>query len=171
MQSSDCVFSPVFSMEKLEELYGRHAQSVFRYALRCVGRKEIAEDLTADAFLVLHKHLAEIDESLLPGWLLTVVRNRARDLWRRRAVEQRYAEQLSGKPPAEAPQLENWLLECADLKPEHRTCLMLRYVTGLSRSEIAEQTGLNEMQVKNCLQYGLEILRKTYKSEKQEVRW
>ncbi len=158
-------------MEKLEELYGRHAQSVFRYAMRCVGRREIAEDLTADAFLALHRNLKDIDESLLPGWLLTVVRNRARDMWRHRAVEQRYAEQLAAKPTVEAPQLEHWLLECTDLKPEHRTCLALRYVVGLSRSEIAEQTGLSDMQVKNCLQYGLEILRKAYKPDKEEVRW
>jgi RNA polymerase sigma-70 factor (ECF subfamily) len=158
-------------MERFEELYRKHVQSVFRFALHCVGRRELAEDLTSDAFLALFRNLEGIDESLLPGWLLTVVRNRARDTWRRQAVEQRYAEQLAAQPTVEEPQLEHWILECADLKPVHRTCLALRYVSGMSRSEIADQTGMSEMQVKSCLQYGLELLRKAFKPDEEEVKW
>ena len=118
----------------------------------------------------MYRKLEGIDESLLPGWLLTVVRNRARDLWRRDAVEKRYAEQLAHRPTTEAPQLEDWILQCADLKPVHRTCLALRYVSGLKRAEIANQTGLTEMQVKSCLQYGLELLRKAYRIYEKEVQ-
>jgi len=157
-------------MGKFEALYRNHVQSVFRYALRCAGRREVAEDLTSEAFLALFRNLDGIDESLLPGWLLTVVRNRARDLWRRRAVEQRYAEQLAQRPRFEAPPLQDWILQSADLKPIHRTCLALRYVCGLNRAEIADKTGLTEMQVKSCLQYGLELLRKTYRISEKEVQ-
>jgi RNA polymerase sigma-70 factor (ECF subfamily) len=157
-------------MGKLEELYRRHVQSVFRYALRCTGRRDLAEDLTSDAFLALNRNLDRIDESLLPGWLFTVVRNRARDLWRRRAAEQRYAEQLANRPPAQAPQFDTWILQCAGLKPVHRTCLALRYVYGLNRAEISARTGLSEMQVKSCLQYGLELLRKAYATSAKEVQ-
>jgi RNA polymerase sigma-70 factor (ECF subfamily) len=39
---------------------------------------------------------------------------------------------------------------------------MLRYVHGMSRSEIAERTGLSEVQVKGHLQYALALLRKVY---------
>jgi RNA polymerase sigma-70 factor (ECF subfamily) len=157
-------------MGTFEELYRKHVQSVFRYALCCAGKRDIAEDLTSEAFLALYQRLDRIDESLLPGWLLTVVRNRARDLWRRRAVEQRYAEQLARLPKAEAPPLEDWLLHCADLKPVHKACLALRYVFGLKRAEIADRTGLSEMQVKNCLQYGLELLRRAYNTYEEEVQ-
>jgi DNA-directed RNA polymerase specialized sigma24 family protein len=106
--------------------------------------------------------LDAIDVSLLPGWLLTVVRNRARDYWRRQNVERRYAEGQPEAPLAEAPRLELWLLQSKDLKPVHRTCLMLRYVHGMSRSDISRQTGLSATQVKGHLQYGLELLRKNY---------
>ncbi len=54
------------------------------------------------------------------------------------------------------------MLECADLKPVHRTCLMLRYVYGMTRAEIADKTGLSETQVKGHLQYGLKLLREAY---------
>jgi len=153
-------------MAAFEDLYREHAQSVFRFAMRCVSRREVAEDLTSAAFLALYRNLDQIDQSLLPGWLLTVVRNRARDHWRRQAVEQRYLETLD-PPVTEPPPLERWILESPGLKPVHRTCVMLRYVQGMTRSEIASRLGLSETQVKGHLQYALELLRKTYKKMEQ----
>jgi RNA polymerase sigma-70 factor (ECF subfamily) len=149
-------------MGSFEDLYRRHVQAVFRFAHRVTGDRETAEDITSEAFLALYRNLDSIDESLLPGWLLTVARNRARDLWRRRAVEQRGLEQLADPGVAQPAPLEAWMLECADLKPVHRTCLMLRYVYGMTRTEIADKTGLSETQVKGHLQYGLKLLRQAY---------
>jgi RNA polymerase sigma-70 factor (ECF subfamily) len=149
-------------MGSFEDLYRRHVQSVFRFAMSVTGKKEEAEDLTSEAFLALHRNLSAIDESLLPGWLLTVVRNRARDVWRRKVVEQRHLEELRNVPQVASPPLERWVLEHGDLKPIHRACVMLRYVQGMTRAEIAAKTGLSEMQVKGHLQYALTLLRKTY---------
>ena len=93
-------------MATFEELYRQHVQAVFRFALSVVGKREVAEDLTSEAFLALHRNLAAIDQGQLPGWLLTVVRNRARDWWRRQMVERRYAEQFVAAPEPEAPPVE-----------------------------------------------------------------
>ena len=152
-------------MTEFEELYHKHAPAVFRYALSIVRRRELAEDLTSEAFMVLHREFDRIDPSQLPGWLITVVRNRARDLWRRRMVEDRYVEQEGRQPPAvpaDAPPLERWILESAELKPVHRACLILRYVWGMSRAEIAAELALSEIQVKGHLQYALNLLRKAH---------
>jgi RNA polymerase sigma-70 factor (ECF subfamily) len=149
-------------MAEFDAVYRAHVQSVFRFALRAVSNRALAEDLTAEAFLELYRRQDEIDVSRLPGWLLTVVRNKARDHWRRQQVERRYAEQEADTELSEAPALERWVLDSADLKPVHRTCLMLRYVHGMSRTEIAATTGLSETQVKGYLQYALELLRKSY---------
>lgn len=164
-ESSDAGALFVYAMETFEDLYRRHVQAVFRFAMSVSGERETAEDLTSEAFVALHRNMDSIDPSLLPGWLLTVVRNRARDWWRRRVVERRYLEQLADPPASETPPLERWILECADLKPIHRTCVMLRYVYGLSRQELAERTGLSETQVKGHLQYALSLLRKVYAVE------
>lgn len=145
-----------------EDLYRRHVQAVFRFALSVTGDRATAEDVTSEAFLALYRNLDSIDESLLPGWLLTAARNRARDLWRRRAVEQRYLEQLVDSPAEQPAVMETWLLESSDLKPIHRTCMMLRYVHGMTRAEIAGKTGLSETQIKGHLQYGLKLLRQAY---------
>src|SRR5262249_46026397 len=142
--------------------YRQHVQAVFRFAMSAVGRKDLAEDLTSEAFLALWRNFDGIDQEKLPGWLIAVVRNRAYDWWRRRQVELRYVEQeMSAAEPA-SPPLEQWILDSRDLKPVHRTCLMLRYVHGLTRAEIAERLALSETQVKGYLQYALALLRKTY---------
>lgn len=150
-------------MGSFEDLYRQHSPAVFRFAMRIAGNRETAEDLTSEAFLALHRNLASIDVSMLPGWLLTVVRNRARDLWRRKAVEERYAKAVADAPAHQAPPgLESWILDSPDLRPVQRTCLMLRYVHGMTRAEIAGSTGLSETQVKGHLQYALTVLRRTY---------
>ncbi len=46
---------------------------------------------------------------------------------------------LAAAPRRGGTALERWLLESPDLKPVHRTCLMLRYVYGMTRVEIAGQ--------------------------------
>ena len=149
-------------MGSFEDVYRQHVQAVFRFALSVTGRKETAEDLTSEAFLALYRNMDAIDPTQLPSWLLVVVRNRARDLWRRRAVEQRYAEHFTcdfAEPPSS---LEQWILDNPDLKPVHRSCVMLRYAHGMTRAEIASQTGLTETQVKGHLQYALTLLRRQF---------
>jgi RNA polymerase sigma-70 factor (ECF subfamily) len=148
-------------VEKFERIYHAHAGAVMSFATSLVGRRDIAEDVTSETFLALLRNLDAIDESQLPGWLLTVARNRARDFWRRAALEQRYAATLT-EDPIVAPGPDG-LLDCPGLKPVHRLCLILRYVEGLTRAEMAKATGLSETQVKGHLQYALELLRKAEK--------
>jgi RNA polymerase sigma-70 factor, ECF subfamily len=145
--------------ERFEATYRRHVDAVFRFALSCVRRREIAEELTSEAFLALYRNFDGIDESRLPGWLIAVVRNRARDYWRRQVTEQSYLRSIEGEPATIPPTEGDNLLESRDLKPVHRVCLRLRYVDGLSRAEIASATGLSETQVKGHLQYSLQLLR------------
>jgi RNA polymerase sigma-70 factor, ECF subfamily len=149
-------------MADFDALYRLHVGSVFRFAVRCVGRRDIAEELTSDAFLALHQNLASIDTTQLPSWLFTVVRNRATDHWRRQAREQDILATTTYAAPAQADQetVEMWVARNPSLKPVHRLCIILRYVYGMKRDEIAQQAGLTENQVKGHLQYALTLLRR-----------
>jgi RNA polymerase sigma-70 factor, ECF subfamily len=148
-------------MTGFDEVYRLHRQAVFRYASRVVGRRDIAEELTSDAFIALWRAFESIDQSQLPGWLFTVVRNRATDFWRRNSVEQKYLSALESEPSVggEAAFTE-WLDSAPALKPVHRAVLILRYVHGYERVEIAARLGLSETQVKGHLQYAHRLLRK-----------
>ena len=148
-------------MTDFDDIYRQHLPAVFRYAVKCVGRREVAEEITSEAFIALFRALDETDLERLPGWLFTVVRNRATDYWRRTALERRYHGGLEPEPTAAAPsQVQEWLDAVPALKPVHRACLILRYVHGLERAEMASRLGLTENQVKGHLQYAHQLLRK-----------
>jgi RNA polymerase sigma-70 factor (ECF subfamily) len=155
-------------MTDFDEIYRQHLPAVFRYAVRCVGRREVAEEITSEAFIALFRSLSDIDPALLPGWLFTVVRNRSTDYWRRAALERRYHGTLDAEPrtSVDSASIDEWLDAAPALKPVHRACLMLRYVHGLERTEIATRLGLSENQVKGHLQYAHQLLRKQLTEQK-----
>jgi RNA polymerase sigma-70 factor (ECF subfamily) len=151
-------------MESYEQVYRRHCNAVLRFATQCVGRRDIAEELTAEAFLELYRHWDAIDTSRLPSWLFTVVRNRAADHWRRLELEKRHF--VDETPPVEHPvPYSEGLFDSDALKPVHRICLTLRYVHEMSLAEIAARLVLSETQVKGHLQYARELLRKQLSGE------
>jgi RNA polymerase sigma-70 factor, ECF subfamily len=158
ISSTDRTLS-VDEAEAFESLYREHSRAVLRYAVRCVGRPEVAEEITSDAFLALYRNLKTIDQSRLPAWLFTVVRNLATSYWRRSAVERKYAPQAEERVETTEPSMMTSILDLPQLKPIHRNCLILRYVHDMERSQIAARLGLTENQVKSCLQYALELLR------------
>lgn len=152
--------SSVYTTEEFDRIYRENADRVFRQAFRSAGRRDIAEEITGDAFLALYRHGEKLDGTRALAWLITVVRNLAMDYWRRSAVENRYLERVS--EPVTEPEDGGWeaILQDPDLKPAHRTCLILRYVHGMDRAEICQATGFAENQVKSYLQYALVILRR-----------
>jgi RNA polymerase sigma-70 factor, ECF subfamily len=152
-------------MDSVETAYRRHFASVFRYALSVCGRRDIAEDLTAEAFLELQRHAGAIRLDQLPAWLFVVVRNRARDLWRRQVVEQKYAPWLADARPADASGAgaPTWLAD-AGLKPVQRLCLELHYVWGYTVTGTARRLGMTDGQVKGHIQRALQLLRAAERS-------
>ena len=164
--SSDATPPPVYGSEEFDFIYREHSGRVFRQAYKSVGQREAAEDITSDTFLTLYRVPERLASERLLPWLLTVARNLAMDYWRRRSVEDRHRQTIT--EPVVAPETSHVesLFDDPALKPEHRSCLLLRYVHGLERSEIAARLGLSENQVKSALQYGLVILRRTLEGGK-----
>lgn len=153
-------------MTDFEAIYRTHVNAVFRYAMRTVGNRTLAEDITSEAFLELYRSFDAIDRERLPAWLFTVVKNRAVDHWRKQAVEQRYAQEsrLPEAAPVTGRDVEAWLLREPALKPIHRACLVLHFVHGMTRAEIGKRLNLSEVKVKGHLQYALQLLRKAWDS-------
>ena len=125
-----------------------------------MGRRDVAEEITADAFLELHRQFDRIEADRLPGWLITVVRHRAIDYWRRQQLERRFVEETPGNGASAEPVVPAALFSHPSLKTVHRACLSLRYEHGLTRDEIGARLGLSETQVRGHLQYSLTLLRR-----------
>jgi RNA polymerase sigma-70 factor, ECF subfamily len=158
----------MISRKEFNGIYRQHADAVFCVCLRSVTRREIAEEIASEVFLTLYQSVDSVTRDQAPAWLFTVAKRRAADYWSRWYLEQRWSD---GDVPSE-PQtriqsripeysLDDLLSRCSNLKPIHRVCIILRFAHGLSRSEIATQTGLSEFQVKGHLQYALTVLRDT----------
>lgn len=147
-----------------EKIYRTHADAIFRYALRLTGNRELAEDITSEAFLEFYRHQDSVQAERLPAWLFTVVKNRATDYWRKRAGERHYLESLKepATPPRTELELQTWLVREPALKPVHRVCLILHFVHGMTRGEIAQRLSLSETTVKGHLQYALQLLRRAW---------
>lgn len=150
--------------EAFRHAYERHASEVLRYAIRCTGRRDIAEEITSEAFLKMYQQRDQVDFSRAAAWLTTVVKRLAIDHWRRVELERRENGLRPAAPlwPLEQP----WekLLHDPSLQAEHRICLTLRYVHGMETKEITSHTGFTENQVKHALQYGLKLLRKSFRA-------
>ena len=148
-------------MATFDDVYRQHLPTVLRVAARVVGRRDVAEEITADAFLELYRQFDRIDVDRLPGWLLTVVRNRGIDYWRRQQTERLLVPDAPPSPlPGDPVAGRESLFAHPALKPVHRVCLILRYQHGLSREEIGKRLGLTDTQVRGHLQYALTLLRK-----------
>lgn len=142
------------------ELIRRYERPVFSLVFRMVRDRELAEDLAQDTFV---KVLAHIDkyrpEFKFSSWLFKIANNVAIDHLRRRQLD---TVSLDGSPHATtaadaeatrfdvAADQETPLEELASkelggaieraiagLRPEYRSCIMLRHVEGRSYEEIA----------------------------------
>lgn len=140
----------------LDELVRRHRRELFLLAMQLLGDREEAMDATQDALLRFITSLSRfrIGDPLRP-WLFTIVRNRCRDLQRRRAV--RKTDSLDAdpedvfvrEPVSDAPSPEDDLLQrrmqrevwrgLRLLPDSQREILVLRDYQDLSYQEIADQ--------------------------------
>ena len=142
------------------ELIKRYERPVFSLVFRMVRDRELAEDLTQDTFVKVLSHLDRYRTDFkFSSWLFKIANNVAIDHLRRRQLD---TVSIDGSPHAtssdavEASRFdisdgsENALDEMeakelgsaieraiASLRPEYRSCILLRHVEGRSYEEIA----------------------------------
>jgi RNA polymerase sigma-70 factor (ECF subfamily) len=153
----------------LREVWARYGALVHSVAYRILGDSHLAEDCTQDVFLALWRSAGRFDSrrGRLSTWLLTIARNRAVELTRRRAVRRadlRAEMDVPGsaEDPAEVVQRADVAhavaLAMASLPPSQYEALRLAFFDGLTHSEIAARLGLPLGTVKGRLRLGLERL-------------
>jgi RNA polymerase sigma-70 factor, ECF subfamily len=157
-------------VDALRDLYGRYGAIAFGFALRIVRDHGLAEECVQDAFVALWRNAGRFDpdRAKLTTWLLTVVRNRAVELHRRRAarpadlhadVDAGTAEAGAEDAAAEAERAQLVAEALASLPEPQLTVVRLSYFDGLSHGEIATRLGLPLGTVKGRLRLALDRLR------------
>ena len=142
-----------------------HQRSVYSLALRMLGTRDLAEDLTQEVFMQMNGNISAIDSNRHLGfWLRQVTTNRAIDQLRRRARVQMTPldeeTQLLSTEEVSDPLLHRHLQELlADLSPPARAVLLLRYQEDLDPLEIARTLDMPVNTVKSHLKRSLESMR------------
>lgn len=142
------------------ELVRRYERPVFSLIFRMVRDREVAEDLTQDSFIKVLNHIDRYrPEFKLSSWLFKIANNVAIDFLRKRQLEtvsidgsphaasaaeieatsfDVVARQESALEEMEAKELGSAIERAIErLRPEYRSCIMLRHVEGRSYEEIA----------------------------------
>jgi RNA polymerase sigma-70 factor (ECF subfamily) len=156
-----------------ELLFDRHAGAAFSLAYRMCGRRATAEDIVQEAFLSLWRSSARYQPARgsVRSWVLSVVRNRAIDAFRREGIRQsRLAADEHLAERVEALERTEAEVERRDdasrvrsalegLPAEQRQVIELAYFSGFTHTEIAEVLKLPAGTVKGRMRLGLQKLR------------
>jgi len=147
------------------ELIRRYQRPVFSLIYRMVRDRELAEDLAQETFVkVLNAIGSYRPEYKFSSWIFKIANNAAIDQLRRRELD---TLSLDGSPHAQtADAVEATTLQIGDpresqldevanrelgsrieaaiarLRPEYRSCIILRHIEGRPYEEIAEVLGL-----------------------------
>lgn len=143
------------------ELIRRYERPVFSLVLRMVRNRQLAEDLAQETFIKALNAIASYrPEFKFSSWIFKIANNAAIDHLRRKDLE---TLSLDGSPNATtADEIEATVLQIGDrgatplaalearelgtaieqaigqLRPEYRSCILLRHVEGLAYEEIAQ---------------------------------
>jgi len=153
----------------LAGLMDRHQDRLFRYLLRLLGDRSVAEDVFQQTWLRVAERIRRYDaERPFAPWLVTLARNLALDLLRRRRPEslEETAEPLA--PPSGSDPLERAMARQSSARVEaalgalsalDREVLTLRFEDELALPELAATLGVPLPTAKARLYRALERLR------------
>ncbi len=145
-----------------------HQRAVYSLALRMLGVRDLAEDLTQEVFMQLIDNLHGIESrEHLAFWLRKVTTHRAIDRLRRRArivmtpldEQAQLFSTVDGGDPLFQRQLRFLL---AELNPPARAVMLLRYQEDLDPAEIAKTLEMPVNTVKSLLKRSLDSLRQRF---------
>jgi RNA polymerase sigma-70 factor (ECF subfamily) len=152
------------SASDLEALFRSHWPRAYRAAYLVVHDAAAAEDIAQEAFLSAVRALHTFDRRRPFGpWLHRIVVNRAIDWARARSLRRETGEDAlesaaAGPEPLARKLSEGIAAALADLSPEHRAVVVLRYLLEYTPGEIASLLDLPRGTVNSRLRRALDAL-------------
>jgi RNA polymerase sigma-70 factor, ECF subfamily len=164
------------SDDGVRAVYAAHGPELYRFALRSLGDRGLAEEAVQETFVRAWQAANRFDDALgsLRTWLFAIVRNVVIDLSRARAVRPPLSPSISlDDEHAVDDELERvlvaWQVEEAlqKLSDEHRNALVEVHYKGRAYHEVAHDLGVPVGTVKSRVYYALKAMRLTL----EELGW
>ena len=160
----------------LERLYDDHAQALFGFLLNLTRNEEDTRDLLQELFVKLSRQ-----PKLIAGardhraYLLRLAHHGAIDLFRRRAVREKYQEQApelfeESANPDEKAFREALAIALETLPPEQRAVVHLKLWEDLTFDNIAEVLGVSINTAASRYRYALDKLRQRLRPLYDEIK-
>ena len=151
-----------------EMLYARHRGALYRFVLRSMKDRAIAEELFQEAWIrVIEARERYAPSAKFTTWLYTIAHNLLVDHWRKKglalvSLETDDVPVESANPARRAEgreSLARFLRALEALPPAQRETFLLHEEAGLSVAEIAAATGSSEEAAKSRLRYAMAKLK------------
>lgn len=161
------------TMEDLRVLYDLHGGEIFRFCLRLLDDRGLAEEAVQETFLRAWRAKGSWNPGIatVRTWLFSIARNVSIDLMRARSVRPRLAlhdPEAADRPagrgtddPAFDAVLEEWMLEegLRRIRDDQRHAIVETYLKGRPYAEVAAGAGVPEGTIRTRVFYGLKALR------------
>jgi RNA polymerase sigma-70 factor (ECF subfamily) len=152
-----------------DSLYRRHRAPLFRFVLRGVKERAVAEELYQEIWIrVIEARSRYSPQARFTTWLYTIAHHRLVDHWRKRGLSLVSLEEGESIPDASHDPagsyesrrgLERFLDALEALPPAQREAFLLHEEAGLGIAEIAAATGASEEAAKSRLRYAIAKLK------------
>jgi RNA polymerase sigma-70 factor (ECF subfamily) len=167
--------------QAISTLIERHSRRVRDYIRMMVKDQDVADDLMQETFIKAVRHIDEgryADSGKFLSWVLRIAHNQVIDFFRQKKSSRSVTESEAGygilgtlrfaennvEDRIVASQIEADVRRLVDELPgEQREVVMLRYFSGLSFQEIADQTEVSINTALGRMRYALINLRKMIK--------
>jgi RNA polymerase sigma factor (sigma-70 family) len=152
-----------------DSLYARHKGPLYRFVLRSVRERALAEELYQEIWMRVIEARGRYEvRARFTTWLYTIAHHRLTDHWRKRGLKMvELQDDDAAAPRADDPEaraagredLQRLAQAMAVLPELQREAFLLHAEAGMTAAEIAVATGANEEAAKSRLRYALAKLK------------
>ena len=159
--------------KEFEDIYRQHYAKMYRLARTMLYDADESKDVVSDIFARLLRDCDGPQKDKIEGYLMTVVRNRCRDVLNRKSMQERVEKHFLQESMQsqivsmnDDDRLERLMqfIE-AELPPLSQQIFRLRFLSEMSYEEVAQAAGVSKVTVYNHLSQSVQRIKEYFEQQ------